>query len=77
MNECWTRILSPQWMKYFVLLEMKVELKQILNAIVKILEGEVPKHLSAQIDCHGFMSLLYIVSHVMGYLNSNMILNIP
>ncbi len=53
------------------------ELKQILKAIVGILEKEVPKRLSAQIDCHGFLSLLYIVSHIMGYLNSNMILNIP
>ena len=53
------------------------ELKQILNAIIRILEGEVPKHLSKQIGCHAFLSLLYIVSHVMGYLNSNMILNTP
>ncbi len=53
------------------------ELKQILKAIVGILEKVVPKRLSAQIDCHGFLSLIYIVSHVMEYLNSNMVLNIP
>lgn len=53
------------------------ELKHLLNAIVGVLEGEVPKHLCGQIECHAFLALLYIVSHVMEYLNSSKILNIP
>ncbi len=53
------------------------ELKHLLNTIVGILEREVPKHLSEQIECHAFLSLMYIVSHVMSYLNNNMILSTP
>lgn len=53
------------------------EFRNILDNIVKILEPEIPRHLKEQAEAYGFMSLLYSVSHVIGYLNEQGILKMP
>ena len=53
------------------------ELNQMLVKIIKLFEGEVPKHLTEQIEVHAFMSLFDIISHVMRYFSDNGVLNIP
>lgn len=53
------------------------ELKQMLCTIVNLLNKEVPEHLKEQVEAHAFLSLLYVVSHVMGYMNNHGILKVP